>query len=105
MTETFNIIKQLNSPTKATLFEGTVVHRQEKVFVLEYKWFVKCAPYDNHFVFAVPKKIKGPAYQCSCGSMAHFIGSNDYAHLSSLEGMMLTCMAHTTTGKHADGSS
>ena len=105
MTETFNIVRQINSPTKATLFDGTIVYRKEKIFVPEYGGEVKCAPYDNHFVFAVPRRIKGPAYLCSCGGMAHFIGSKDYAHLSSPEGLMLTCMAHTSTGKHVGGSS
>ena len=104
MTETFNIVRQVNSPTKATLFDGTVVHRQDKVYVPEYQGEVRCSPYDNFFVFAVPKAITGPAYLCSCGGMAHFIGSKDYSHLSSPEGLMLTCMLHTSTGHHADGS-
>ena len=103
--ETFNIVRQINSPTRATLFDGTVVHRRDKVYVPEYQGEVRCADYDNFFVFAVPKAITGPAYLCSCGGMAHFIGSKDYSHLSSPEGLMLTCMLHTSTGKHADGSS
>ena len=102
--DTFNIVRQINSPTKATLFDGTVVHRQEKIFVPEYQGEVRCSPYDNFFVFAVPKAITGPAYLCSCGGMAHFIGSKQYAHLGSAEGMMLTCMLHTSTGFHSDGS-
>jgi len=103
--DTFNIIKQLNSPTKATLINEIVVHRKDKVFVPEYQGFVRCTPYDNHFVFEVPSDIKGPAYLCSCGGVAVFVGSKAYGHLGSPEGMMLICQFHTDNGKHADGSS
>lgn len=100
-----NIIRQLNSPTRATLVGERVVHRKEKVYVPEYFGEVRCAPYSNHFCFEVPKDIRGPAYLCSCGGIAVFIGSQDYAHLGSAEGMMLVCQAHTTNNKHMDGSS
>ena len=103
--ETFNIIRIRNSPTKVTLQNDVIVHKQESVFVPEYQGFVRCVPYDNHFVFEVPSDIKGPAYLCSCGGIAVFVGSRAYGHLGSPEGMMLVCQAHTTNNKHMDGSS
>ena len=102
--DTFNIIKFRNSPTKVTLAGDRVIHKQESVFVPEYKGFVKCAPYDNHFCFEAPSDIKGPAYLCTCGGIAVFVGSRAYGHLGSPEGMMLVCQAHSTNGKHMDGS-
>ena len=103
--DTFNIIRIRNSPTKATLINERVVYRKDKIYVPEYKGFVKCVPYDNHFVFEVPSDIKGAAYLCSCGGIAVFVGSRAYGHLGSPEGMMLVCQAHTTNNKHMDGSS
>ena len=103
--DTFNIVKFINSPTKVTLQNNKTVYKQDKVFVPEYEGFVRCAPYDNHFTFEVPKDIQGPAYLCSCGSAAIFVGSKAYGHLGSHEGMMLVCKRHLDTNKHADGSS
>lgn len=102
--EIFHIIKHRGQANRATLVNGSVVHRQEKIYVPEYRGWVKCAPYDNHFVFEVPQDIAGPAHQCTCGSIAHIIGSKDYGHLGSPEGMLFTCLHHTSTNKHADGS-
>jgi len=103
--ENFNIIRQLNSPTKATLINEKVVYRKDKIYVPEYRGEVRCAPYSNHFIFEVPAGIQGPAYLCSCGGIAVFVGSRAYGHLGSPEGMMLVCQWHTTNNKHADGSS
>ena len=101
--ENFNIIRQLNSPTKATLINERVVYRKDKIYVPEYRGEVRCAPYSDHFVFEVPSDIKGPAYLCSCGSMAVFVGSKAYGHLGSPEGMMLVCQQHTITNQHFTG--
>jgi hypothetical protein len=102
----FNIIKFKGSPTTVTLYDGTVIQKSsdEFVYVPEYYGLVRKAPYDNHFLFELPKKLKGPSYMCSCGSAAVFIGSNAYAHLGSREGMMLVCHHHTTFNVHADGA-
>lgn len=66
------IIKQFNSPKRATLADGTVVHREERLFVPEWGGvFIPCAPYDNHFIYENPDKRKGtPGYLCTCGSVA-----------------------------------
>jgi len=103
---TFNIIKHFGDAGKVTLVDGTVIHKDpaERLFVPEYGVFVKCAPYGNHFIFEVPKRIKGPSWMCSCGSVAHMVGANAYGHLSSPEGAMIVCQHHTQFNKHADGS-
>lgn len=105
-----NYIRFRNSPSTVTFTSKDkkfVIYKddQERVFVSEYGGFVRKAPYDNQFVFEAPKEMIGSSYLCSCGSPAVFIGSNAYSHLGSPSGMMLVCQSHTSTGKHADGSS
>jgi len=105
-----NFIRFRNSPTRVTFTQQNnrfVIEKddQEKVFVPEYAGFVRKAPYDNQFVFQSPSNFIGSSYMCSCGSPAVFIGSKAYSHLGSPSGMMLVCHVHTSTGKHADGSS
>lgn len=102
-----NLIKFRNAPTKVTLQDGTVVQKtfMDYIYVPEYTAMIRIAPYDNQFVFEVPKGIIGPSYMCSCGSAAVFVGSNQYKHLGSKEGLMLVCKSHIDFGKHADGSS
>jgi len=105
--KTFNIIKFKGDPNKVTLVDGTVVQNDKSdfIFVPEYGAMIRKAPYDNFFVFEVPKHIfPAPSYMCACGGLACFIGSRAYAHLGSPEGLMLVCMSHTSTGHHADGS-
>ena len=104
--KTFNIIKFAGDPEKVTLYDGTVIdnNHEEFIFIPEYNGMVRKAPYGVHFVFEVPKHIKGgSSFLCSCGSPAVFIGSKDYSQFGSPEGMMLVCLTHTTYGKHADG--
>jgi hypothetical protein len=103
----FNIIKFRGNPNSVTLMDGTVVrnNKEEFIYVPEYGGMVRKAPYDNQFVFEIPKRIKGPSHMCSCGSIGVFVGTKAYNHLGSASGMMLVCHSHTTTGKHADGSS
>lgn len=67
----FDIIKNAGEVKKATLENGTVVNRQEAIFVPEWGVFVKCASYENHFVFENPDKSEGSsAYLCTCGNVA-----------------------------------
>jgi len=109
--KSFNIIRKAGDPTKVTLVgkdgkEYTIYKPDDKgIFVEEYGQFIKTAPYGNHFIFEVPKALPGWAHMCSCGSAAVLVGSNAYGHLGSPEGMMFVCHVHTTTNKHADGSS
>ena len=67
----FNITKQVGTPKRVTLENGTVVNRVEAIFVPEWGVFVTCAPYDTHFVFENPDTSEGtPAYLCTCGNVA-----------------------------------
>jgi hypothetical protein len=68
---TFNINKQVGTPKKVTLDNGTVVNRVEAIFVPEYRTFVKCASYDSHFIYLNPDTSEGSsAYLCTCGNVA-----------------------------------
>lgn len=67
----FNINHHVGEVKKATLADGTVVTRQEKIFVPDYFAFIKCAEYDSHFIYENPDKSEGSsAYLCTCGNVA-----------------------------------
>jgi hypothetical protein len=102
-----NLIRARNTPNKVTLADGTIIERDKdgKIFIPEYGGFVVCCPYDNHFLFEVPKTIIAPSFLCSCGAPGVIVGSKEYSHLGSPQGMMLVCHHHLSFGKHADGSS
>lgn len=66
-----NIIKHAGQQNSAILADGTIVYRQESLFVEDWGAFVLCAPYDNHFVYENPDKSNGsPGYLCTCGAVA-----------------------------------
>jgi hypothetical protein len=96
---------------KATLSDGTVVKRQEVIFV-EGQGLIRCAPYELHFIYETPKTMKGWGLYCTCGSIAGVVGLDAYSELASptSTGKMLVCIRHTTlkqnlgVGKHADDS-
>lgn len=94
---------------QATLWDGTVVKRQDFIFV-DGHGLIKCAPYELHFVYASPKEHIGWGLWCTCGSIAGVIGTQAYSKLMSPGGFMLACVRHTTVknnvgiGEHADGS-
>jgi hypothetical protein len=67
----FNIIKHRGEPNKAE-FEGVTVIRQPSLDADEWG-LIPCAPYDNHFIFAVPESRIRPGmweHFCTCGSHA-----------------------------------
>lgn len=67
----FDIIKHAGEAKKATLVDGTVVNRQEFIFVPDWGAMVKCADYQDHFIFENPDKSEGSsAYLCTCGNVA-----------------------------------
>lgn len=102
----FNIIRRYGDANHGTSPLGFEVYRTESIFVPEYRRFVTCAPYDNHFIYEIPKKYKNtPAYMCSCGGMAVISGLSSYLGDASPSGLMLVCYNHATFGKHADGTS
>lgn len=66
-----HIIHHKGIVQKATLPNGTVVSREDSLFVPEWVAFVACAPYDNHFIYLNPDtQTEGSAYLCTCGSVA-----------------------------------
>lgn len=102
----------------ATTADGFTVNRVESIYFPEHG-LVKCAPYDNHFIFDDPGfHKKGIRWKgrwtpmCSCGSPAVIVGyqvyRNDASPTTSAEstipGEMIVCYSHATYGKHADGS-
>lgn len=105
------VVRVIGDAKQATLVDGTVVHRKEEIYVDGFG-LVKCAPYELHFIYELPKGIKGWGLMCTCGSIAGVVGYGAYSQLASptSTGQMLVCVRHTTLknntgiGQHADGS-
>lgn len=92
----FTLIKHRGEPNRAT-FEGVTVTRQEKLFIQEWGGLVRCAPYDNHFIFEVPqtrKKMGMSEYLCTCGSAAIV------AHPEDTKRRMFVCHFEALNGYH-----
>lgn len=106
-----SIVRSIGDAKRATLPDGTVVERQDLIFV-DGHGLVQCAPYELHFVYEMPKKYKGWGLYCTCGSIAGVVGLSAYSKFiaPTSSGKMLVCIRHTTLknndgiGKHADGS-
>jgi len=87
------VVKHLGEPKEARTLKGTIVHRQDKLWVDQWGRFVPCAPYDDHFLYESPDKTPGsPTFMCTCGSAAIIVGAG--------KAEMFVCMMHVTTGKH-----
>jgi hypothetical protein len=100
----FQIIRHYGTPTKAQLPDGTWVYGQDKFFVPEYGGFIPAAPYDDHFLYEMPKHYKyAPSFACSCGGVGIIVGQSGYLLDASPQGKMMVCMVHATFGKHATG--
>ena len=105
------ISRSVGDLQKATLEDGTVVNRQELIFV-EGQGLIRCAPYELHFIYEAPKTRKGWGLWCTCGSIAGVVGYAAYTKLAtpSGDGKLIVCIRHTTlknnvgVGAHADGS-
>ena len=101
----FRIIRHYGDLNKGISPLGFEVYRREKFYVPEYDREIPCAPYDNRFVYEIPKRYKGtPAFMCGCGSMAVIAGMSGYENDASPSGLMLVCYHHSNFGRHADGS-
>lgn len=87
----FSIIHQRGEPQEATTLHGQHVERQEYLWVPEWGQLVRCAPYDNHFVYATSQPEQS-AYMCTCGSPA-VVTLDDKARL-------FVCLFHATYGAH-----
>jgi hypothetical protein len=94
----FNIVKHRGDPKEAQLESGHTVRRQEMVFVpqaanLSLPRWIKCTPYDNHFVYLDPVNEYGHWFaMCTCGSPAVIVNN------------MLVCYIHANTGRHVGDS-
>ena len=99
----FSIIRHRGRPNKATTLKGREVTRSEKVFIAEMGW-LRCAPYDDHFVYLNPDTNKGTWFaMCTCGSPAVIVGASLVGEPGGPR--MLVCMEHAQTGKHTTGGS
>ena len=96
--------------------DGHTVTRKDGIYVDQEYGVVKCAPYDNHFIFRDPefeKHVGRWMLMCSCGSPAVIVGANVYrkdaspttGDESTHPGQLIVCWYHQTYGKHSDGSS
>lgn len=110
------VVRQVGSKNEATLYVGKKpykVYRQDRLFFPEHG-LVKCAEYDNHFLFDNPSKAIGQwSPVCTCGSPAGIVGYNAYKQdaspttsmESTVPGELVVCLSHAQTGRHADGAS
>ena len=92
-----NIIHHRGEPQEAE-FEGVPITRQDRLFVTEWGALVSCAPYDNHFIFEVPRSRLRPGmseYMCTCGAAAVV------AKPESEVTRMFVCLFHATYGHHS----
>ena len=101
-----HIVRQVGTPKDFLDHNGNPVHRVDKIYVPEMKYWVPTAQYDNHTIFDSGSTKRGQsAYMCSCGSIAVVVGSLVYEQDQSASGAMFICWHHATFGKHADGAS
>ena len=109
MTEkySFSIIHHRGSVNEATTLDGHKVIRQEEIFIPQWGTFVRCAEYDEHFVYEDPEskvRIGRGVHMCSCGSAAVIVGFTGYKRdASKITGGMLVCKIHADTGFHQTG--
>ena len=105
------IVRNQGDLKSAKLWDGTIVERQDALFVDGYG-LVKCAPQSAHFVYAAPKSHKGWGLFCTCGSIAGVVGYAAYSKLASpmSDGKIIACIRMLTEknnvgiSKHADGT-
>jgi hypothetical protein len=95
----FSIIHHRGSPNEATTLDGHKVERQEELFIPDWGTFVKCAQYDDHFVYEDPesKNIVGRwMHMCTCGAPGIIVGYKAYEQdASKYSGGLLVCKAFT----------
>jgi hypothetical protein len=100
----FNIIRHAGQLDEAEV-DGVKVYRKETIWIQEWNNFVKCASYDNHFLFETPKATpRSPVHQCTCGSIAVVVGLSGYVWDASPQGKLLVCLFHATYGHHQGDS-
>jgi hypothetical protein len=100
----FEIIRHRGIQNRGQLPDRTWVYGMDKIFFEEVKKMVPVAPYDDFFIYELPKKYPGPRWVCSCGSMAVCAGYSAYEQDASAQGLLFVCYSHSTTGHHLNGS-
>lgn len=88
---TYNIINQRGTPKQATTAKGKVIRRQEYFYAEQYG-MVKCADYDDHFIYENPE-IGQSSFMCTCGSPGVIANPDGGAK-------MFVCLNHATYGFH-----
>lgn len=105
----FNIIRYRGSPQKTTvvLTTGEILkfERQKALLDPNNKTYIRCADYDDHFIFALPARIIGPTWQCTCGSAAVAVEYDMLKQDTSIKGSFIVCFQHISTGRHLTGGS
>lgn len=102
----FSIIRHRGQPTEARLPDGRTVHRAPKLFFVEYGGFIPCAPYDDHFIYEMPRDIINvPSIVCTCGFPAAIVSYSGYIRDASPQGKLVVCLHHANYGIHATGGS
>lgn len=90
---TFNINKfGKGDVKKATTLKNEAVKREDRLYVEEWKKFVLCTPYDNHFIYRTSNSGQS-AYMCTCGSPAVIVPPEGI-------NQMFVCLFHSTYGHH-----
>jgi len=120
------VVRHVGDLNSAYLEEdGTTVYRRDEIIIpaIDRKpedalspesvavpeMHIKCAPYDNHFVYRhVYRKngipVRGWTTWCTCGSPAFIVGYDGYFNNGSDQGQMVVCAYHSQYGLHMDGS-
>lgn len=107
----YKVVRNLGDLKQATLWDGTVVTRQDSIYVEGYG-LVTCVGSELHFVYETPPRMPGWGLYCTCGSIAGVVGAQAYSKLASptFNGKLLCCIRLLTTKQntgipeHADGS-
>lgn len=87
---------------KQVTVDGKEFYRQPKLFLGQDLGNIKCAPYDNEFIFADGRR-KGWTLFCTCGSPAVIVGYDVYSRDASAQGALLVCYHHAAFGTHLGG--
>jgi len=91
---TFNIIRHKGDAKEAKTLKQLTIKREESLLVPEMNAFVKCAPYDNHFIYHDPSPNQS-AYMCTCGSPGVIAPPEPTG--------LFVCLNHATYGFHTTG--
>lgn len=103
------IIRHAGDLKTATLEDGVIVHRQDKINLGPDLGWATCPPMDNHFIFRHVYRNRGWSTWCTCGAPAFLAGYDGYKGQASPQGQMMVCSYYSgfvtgEVGKHADGS-